>query len=116
MNKIKYILLAGLIAFTPLQAVEANEAEEEVVIEESVDGKGDQPTVEDFEDENKNSKTTESYTNKSPEEIVKEGQKQGKDVVVYEKTKGNNMSYFIFGISIALLILVLVYFGFYKKK
>lgn len=116
MNKIKYILLAALIAFIPLQTVKANEVEKEVVIEESIDGKGDQPTIEDFEDENKDSKVTESYTNKSPEEIVKEGQKQGKDVVVYENTKSNNVSYFILGMSIAILILVFVYFGFYKKK
>lgn len=115
MNKIKYILLAGLIALTPIQTIRADEVEKEVVIEEPVDGKGDQPTVEDFEDEG-NSTITEDYTHKSPEEIVKEGEEKGKDVVVYENTKSNNVSYFILGMSIAVLILVFVYFGFYKKK
>jgi len=110
MNKIKYILLAGVLAFTPVSTTFATQ---ETEIEEKTDNiAGDDQPVE-LED---GSVVVEEYTDKTPEEIVKEEEAKGNEVVVYEDSESSNTRWYILGATSVIAIGLIAYGVTDKKK
>lgn len=110
MNKIKYILLASALAFTPVSTTFATQ---ETEIEEKTDNiaGNDQPV----ELEN-GSVVVEEYTDKTPEEIVKEEEAKGNEVVVYEDSESSNTRWYILGATSVIAIGLIAYGVVDKKK
>ena len=109
MNKIKYLLLAAVLAFSPINNTFAQEENVEEIKADDIVG-ADQPV------EGENGEIIiEEYTDKDPAQIVEEEKAKGNDVVVYEDTSDSFSGWYILGAT-SVIAIGLIGYGVSQKR